>query len=110
MCALWKIVVSVGVHCVCTVLLFDETSKNNLTFGVAADGSERQGSQFLIFGSLYKPFGRGLSVFYRRVDGLFMAYFCYNLGYSSAIGGEFCKYVVLMGTTLWQTLGSLALR
>ena len=64
MCALWKIVVSVGVHCVCTVLLFDETSKNNLTFGVAADGFERQGSQFLIFGSLYiSPLAGDLAFF-----------------------------------------------
>ena len=55
--------VSLVVHCVCTVLRFNETSKTILTFGVAADGFERQGSQGFIFGPLHKPFIRGRSIF-----------------------------------------------
>ena len=75
-----------GVHCVCTVLLFDETSKTNLSFGVAADGFERQGSQFFIFGPLYKPFGRGLSVFH-------------------AIGGHFFRHIVAITWAILEQSG-----
>ena len=48
--------------------------------GVAADGSERQGSQFLICGSLYKLFGRGLGVFFYAVGWPFYDIFLLELG------------------------------
>ena len=61
-----EILVSVVVHCGCAVLLFDETSKNILTFEEAVDGFERQGP-------LYKPFGRGR--FLCCVESVFSIFF-----------------------------------
>ena len=76
-------------HCVCTVLLFDETSKDILTYGVAADVFERGGAQiFLIFGSLYKLFGRDLA-FFMLLEGVFQHFFAVTWAILQQSGQKF---------------------
>ena len=60
------------------------------------------------------PFTRPLAgdlAFFMLLEGVFSStYVCYNLGYSSAIGTQICRSVVLMSTAFWQTLDPFALR
>ena len=61
----------IGLHCVCTVPLFDETSKNILTFGVAADGFEWQGSQYFLFLGPFTSSVAGDLAFFMLLEGVF---------------------------------------